>query len=162
VALAFVIKANNMNYSSKDIIHFWFEEIDSKLWFNSTPELDAEIKARFEVLFHAALNNELSKWQDTVEGCLALIIILDQFPLNMYRGKSESFAGEAKAIETAKIAVEKGFDQMLEKKHSQNIIGISSGTMGVFLIATKFWVARAHRQNLPIWRQTKHFWGNGI
>lgn len=106
-----------MNFSSRDIIHFWFEDIDNKLWFNSTPELDAEIKARFEELFQAALKNELSEWQDTAEGCLALIIILDQFPLNMYRGKPESFAGEAKAIETAKIAVEKGFDQMLEKKH---------------------------------------------
>ena len=105
-----------MQCSSKDIIHFWFEEVDSKLWFNSTPDFDQHIHSRFESVYQAALNSELDDWQETAEGCLALIILLDQFPLNMYRGKPEGFAGESKAREVAVFAIEHGFDQQLEDK----------------------------------------------
>lgn len=120
-----------MQYSSEDIVYFWFTEVDSKLWFNSTPEFDQQIRSRFESVYLAALNNELDGWMKTAQGCLALIILLDQFPLNMYRGKPESFAGESKARDVAAFAVDQGFDKQLETKqkafmympfmHSENL-----------------------------------------
>lgn len=106
-----------MNFTPKSIISFWFEEIDKKLWFNSTPEFDAQIRDRFEQLYVAALKDELSDWENTAEGCLALVIVLDQFPLNMYRGKPESFDGEQKAIDVSRRALDKQFDEQLDEQY---------------------------------------------
>lgn len=99
--------------TSKDIIDFWFDEAHSKLWFNSTPEFDNKIRQRFESLTQAALNDRLTDWEETPEGCLALVIMLDQFPLNMYRGQLESFSGESKSRNVANKAIENGFDKSL-------------------------------------------------
>jgi len=99
--------------SPQDVLGFWFEELDRKLWFNSTPDLDNEIRDRFEGVFLAALNDDLPDWENSPSGCLALVILLDQFPLNMYRGKAESFSGEAKSREIARKAIEKKFDLQL-------------------------------------------------
>ncbi|KPJ95558.1 MAG: hypothetical protein AMJ55_03555 [Gammaproteobacteria bacterium SG8_15] len=114
-----------------DILHFWFSEKVKPLWFNSTPEFDAELKERYADIFHAVLNGQLSEWQQTADGCVALVVILDQFPLNMYRGLPESFAGEALARDITRGAVNNGFDQQMpgEQKaflymplmHSENI-----------------------------------------
>jgi uncharacterized protein (DUF924 family) len=102
-----------MKITPQDIIRFWFDEIDSKLWFKSTPKFDAQLRARFEPAYLAALKYELRDWQHSPEGCLALVVLLDQFPLNMYRGKAESFAGEQKSREVARLAIEKKFDLAL-------------------------------------------------
>lgn len=102
-----------MTLMPNDIVKFWFEEIDSKLWFNSTPDFDNQLRDRFEAAYLAAINNELQDWQNSPEGCLALVVLLDQFPLNMYRGKAESFAGEEKSREIARRALERKFDQAL-------------------------------------------------
>ena len=99
--------------SPQDVLDFWFEELDRKLWFNSTPDLDNEIRDRFAGVYLAALNDDLPDWENSPSGCLALVILLDQFPLNMYRGKAESFAGEAKSREIARKAIGKKFDLQL-------------------------------------------------
>lgn len=102
-----------MTISSEDILDFWFRDTDSKLWFNSTSEFDEQIRQQFERTCQAALHGELDDWQHSPDGCLALVILLDQFPLNIYRGKRESFAGESKAKAVAKAALNKGYDQLL-------------------------------------------------
>lgn len=93
----------------QEVLGFWFSSRISKHWFDSTPELDAEIRARFEPIWRQARRGELDGWAETPEGALALIIILDQFPLNMYRGQAEAFSTEQKAVATTKLAVERGF-----------------------------------------------------
>lgn len=120
-----------MHVEPADILDFWFAENIRPLWFNSTPEFDAELKERFVDVYSAALNEEFSAWQHSADGCIALVVILDQFPLNMFRGLPESFAGEVKAREIAKVAVNKGFDKAMpgEQKaflymplmHSENL-----------------------------------------
>ena len=55
----------------------------------------------------------LDNWQQNAKGCLALVIILDQFPLNMYRGMATSFSTEAHAIAIARVAIQSGFDKEL-------------------------------------------------
>ena len=77
------------------------------------------------------MQNEMHAWYDTAEGCLALAIILDQFPLNMFRGQAKSFSSESRAIHVTLHAIDHAFDRALEKNkriflymplmHSENI-----------------------------------------
>ena len=117
--------------TAKEVLDFWFAPECKSCWFNATSEMDEMIRDRFESYWMAARNNKLRAWEDTGDGCLALVIILDQFPLNMYRGKADSFSTEAKARLIARHAIEQGFDKDmndLEKgflflpfMHSENI-----------------------------------------
>ena len=88
------------------IIEFWYSEKVKSKWFNSSIEFDKEIKSNYEDVWVNALRGEFSSWRDSAEGCLALAIILDQFPLNMFRGEVKSFSSEAVAVKVAKHAVE--------------------------------------------------------
>ncbi len=97
-----------------DILTLWFSEHVKPLWYNSTPEFDQELREKYMDTYQAALNGELSIWEETPQGALALVICLDQFPLNMFRNKAEGFAGEAPSREVAARAIEKGFDQSLK------------------------------------------------
>lgn len=103
-----------MNLVPNDILNFWFSERAKPLWFNSTPEFDAELRTEYLAVYYAALSDKLADWKHTVEGCAALVIILDQFPLNMFRGLPESFHGETKAIEIAKYAIDHKYDEELK------------------------------------------------
>ncbi|MDJ0805524.1 MAG: DUF924 family protein [Gammaproteobacteria bacterium] len=114
------------------VLDFWFSERMSRRWFSSTPALDREIRAKFAGLWRSAVEGGLDEWCATPEGALALIIVLDQFPLNMFRGTPEAFSSEAKAIQCTKQALAKGFEKFLEKHrlaflymplmHSENIL----------------------------------------
>jgi len=100
-----------MNHSN--VIKYWFSEKSRQYWFFSTPEIDNEIKQRYEQLWINAASGELNDWQDSPQGCLALIIVLDQFPLNMFRGEVKSFQTEEMAVEVALKAIKKGYDEIL-------------------------------------------------
>ena len=95
------------------LIEFWYLPRVSACWFKSTPQLDTEIRQRFEVLWREARGGGLEAWEQTAQGCLALAIVLDQLPLNMFRGRPESFSTEAAAIEVVKRALARGLDQQL-------------------------------------------------
>jgi uncharacterized protein (DUF924 family) len=93
----------------QDILDFWFSLRVSPLWFASTADLDAEIRARYEPLWQRACRGELDTWMESAEGALALVILLDQFPLNMFRGQAAAFASEGRAVAASKRAVAQGF-----------------------------------------------------
>ena len=97
-----------------DIIEFWYSERMSKTWFSATPAVDQEIRDKYATLWERAASGKLDEWQNSPEGCLALIIVLDQFPLNMYRGQEKSFATERRAVEVAWHAVKNNVDQRLK------------------------------------------------
>lgn len=97
----------------REIIDFWFSDEVHERWFNSTEAFDLQLTQRFEATLEQAGRGELDHWMQTAEGCLALVILLDQFPLNMYRGQARSFATEARSREVARVAIEKGFDRDL-------------------------------------------------
>jgi uncharacterized protein (DUF924 family) len=101
---------------AQDILDFWFSDEVRKLWFNSTPEFDASLRERFLPMWQQASRGELDHWLENTTGCLALVIILDQFPLNMFRSEAQSFATEAQSREVAQLAIDQGFDQGLEAK----------------------------------------------
>ncbi len=101
------------NITPLSIINFWFSEPATQYWFKSTAAFDTEIRNKFENIWELAAAHKLEKWKQTAEGCLALIIILDQFPLNMYRGLAKSFSTESKAIQVCLHAIENKFDSQL-------------------------------------------------
>jgi uncharacterized protein (DUF924 family) len=100
---------------SQDILDFWFSPRVRPLWFAATAELDAEIRARFEPLWQQACRGELEAGMDSAEGALALVILLDQFPLNMFRGQAAAFASEGQAVAACKRALEQGFHHGLSE-----------------------------------------------
>jgi uncharacterized protein (DUF924 family) len=104
-----------------DVLDFWFGpmrdgfciEDRGALWFRSTPEDDANIRARFESLVLSAAAGRLDHWASTPSGRLALISLLDQFPRNMYRGTARAFELDAQAHALAEDGVAAGDDRAL-------------------------------------------------
>ncbi len=97
----------------RQIIDFWFADGTRKFWFKSTPEFDRELSERYQDTWEQASRGELNHWLQTAEGCLALVIVLDQFPLNMFRGNAQSFASEVQSRDVATVAIEQGLDKVL-------------------------------------------------
>ena len=87
------------------VLDFWFAPEIGKHWFASTPELDAEIHQRFQPLWQRAAAGECDAWADSAAGALALIIVLDQFPLNMFRGEAAAFSTEQHAVRVTRQAL---------------------------------------------------------
>lgn len=98
------------------ILDFWFSPRVRPLWFDAGADFDEEVRVRFLPLYQQALRGDLSAWEDDAMSSLALVIVLDQFPLNMFRGRPESFAGEQEAGRVARQAVERGYDVQLSAK----------------------------------------------
>ncbi len=99
-----------------EIINYWYSDRIRKHWFSSTPEIDAEILEKFEGIWQKAVQGELDDWKSNALGSLALIIILDQFPLNMFRGNVKSFETERNAIEVARAAIQSDFISQLNRE----------------------------------------------
>jgi len=100
---------------AREILDFWFADGMAKRWFRATPALDAEIRDRYERTWREAADGALDDWARTPDGALALVILLDQLPLNMFRNRPESFSTEAKATAISKAAVASGFDRQLPR-----------------------------------------------
>lgn len=105
-----------------EILGFWFGEVANgdvvdeekrKMWFNGTTELDATIAERFLATYERGLAGDLAHWQETAHGSLALVVVLDQFPLNMFRRSARAFESEHAAVAACLNAVEKQQDREL-------------------------------------------------
>ncbi|MCK5649648.1 MAG: DUF924 domain-containing protein [Gammaproteobacteria bacterium] len=97
------------------ILDYWYSERIKKHWFRSTPELDTEIRDKFESLWESAASGALNHWAETADGALALVIILDQFPLNMFRNQAKSFQTEQLAVQIARQVIAMKLDNQLAK-----------------------------------------------
>ena len=103
-----------------EVLEFWFGAPQSpergrprKAWFNKSAAFDAEIRSRFFGTWERASRGELGSWAATPLAGLALVIVLDQFPRNMFRGTARAFASDSIALAAAKSMVERGFDPVL-------------------------------------------------
>jgi uncharacterized protein (DUF924 family) len=94
----------------RDVLDFWFKETKPEAWFKSDPAFDAAIKARFEETWRAARDGQLASWEESKDGALALLLVLDQFPRNMFRGQADSFATDQRARGVAERALARGYD----------------------------------------------------
>lgn len=102
------------------ILNFWFGKPEErnygkprKFWFVKNDQFDLKIKSQFQNFYEQAAAGKLNSWQEQPLSCLALIIILDQFPRNMFRGSPQAFATENLALDHARIAITRKFDLQL-------------------------------------------------
>lgn len=100
--------------SPGEVLDFWFSPESRACWFASTPGFDRRVADRFEALWRAGSCGELDAWASSSEGALALVIVLDQFPLHIFRMRPEAWSTEAEARVVARRAVEAGFDLDVE------------------------------------------------
>lgn len=105
--------------TANKVLDFWFSDDAESLWFRSTEAFDREITDGFESLWRHARDGELSAWKRTPEGSLALVILLDQLPLNMFRDQPQSFVTEQASRDVAHRAIEKGFDEQLDERQKR-------------------------------------------
>ncbi len=97
------------------VLSFWFEENGPKQWFTKDVTFDDAVCERFGALQARAADGGLTDWRQTDRGALAEIIVLDQFSRNLYRDDERAFACDALALDAAKEALAKGFDQALSE-----------------------------------------------
>ena len=94
----------------RDVLKFWFEELEPKQWWVKDAELDGQIIERFADLHAQAAKSELYAWRETAKGRLAEIIVLDQFTRNMFRGSPLTFAYDSMSLALAQEAISAGVD----------------------------------------------------
>jgi uncharacterized protein (DUF924 family) len=123
-----------------DVLQFWFgtpfsEEASygkrRKLWFGKSDQTDQIIRDRFLALHAQAVAGTLDDWEESPQGCLALLVLLDQFSRHLFRGQARAFAADAKALALAKRTIAQGWDQQLDPlqrifvylplEHSENL-----------------------------------------
>ncbi|MEH3086349.1 MAG: DUF924 family protein [Xylophilus ampelinus] len=96
-----------------DVVGFW-RDAGQKRWFAKDDAFDADFRRRFLAAHEAAAAGALGGWETTPDGALALLILLDQFPRNAFRGSARMFATDAQALAIAGRSVDAGFDAAAE------------------------------------------------
>jgi uncharacterized protein (DUF924 family) len=96
------------NDDIQQILRFWFEECQPEQWFFKEDAFDATLKERFTLWVEKALAGQIDHWAMNKEGNLALIILLDQMPRNIFRDTPRAFSGDDKALAFSLKGVERG------------------------------------------------------
>jgi uncharacterized protein (DUF924 family) len=104
--------------SATDVLAYW-RSLRPERWFVEDAAVDAKIRAKFHGLYAAALAGSLLAWDDDAPGALAHVIVLDQFPRNMFRGTAAAFAADPLARAAAGRAIERGFDREAAQAEQQ-------------------------------------------
>ena len=100
--------------TAQDIHDFWFSDQMRSHWFKKSDQIDRRIIQLFGETYEAAHGGRLDHWMRDPQGALALVIVLDQFPRNMFRGSGRSFESNDLALRHAGAALDHGFDQRVE------------------------------------------------
>lgn len=95
------------------IVQFW-RDAGPRRWFAKDDAFDAAVRADYEAVHRAAARGEYADWAETPDGALALVLLLDQFPRNLYRGQAEAFASDPLARRVAAAAVAAGHDRRVD------------------------------------------------
>lgn len=103
--------ANAEDPQAAEVLRFWFQGAAARReWFVKDPAFDTAIRSRFLDLYEDAAAGRRSAWKERAGDCLALSVVLDQFPRNMFRGEARAFATDPLALEAARHAVVHGYD----------------------------------------------------
>jgi uncharacterized protein (DUF924 family) len=109
--------ADSYQIDPESILHFWFGDAArdpqraharQEIWFGASDEIDAEVRQRFGAVIEVAARGELAQWRHAARPALALVLLLDQFPRNVWRGTPRAFAQDPYALETARTSVGTG------------------------------------------------------
>jgi uncharacterized protein (DUF924 family) len=113
-----VMDGSNLPDRAQALIDFWFgppgdpeRERHREIWFRATDEFDAALRRQFLNDYDAAAMGKLDYWESSAEGALALVLLLDQVPRNIFRGLSQAYATDPAASAAAERALARGFDQ---------------------------------------------------
>ena len=108
-----------MSVTPQSILDFWLNDTGPAGWYGGGPELDEAIRKRFLLAWRAARTGAFDHWLLYPDSALALIILLDQFPRNMFRGDAEAFASDERALRLAKLAIARGHDLKVDEPARQ-------------------------------------------
>jgi uncharacterized protein (DUF924 family) len=103
----------------EEILAFWLDEVGPAGWYKADDALDAKIRDRFEGAWRNALEGAYSLWLTYPSGVLAYLILMDQFPRNMFRGDKRAYASDVVALAAAKCAIDKGWDTKIDEPARQ-------------------------------------------
>ncbi|MGV6803737.1 MAG: DUF924 family protein [Ruegeria sp.] len=103
----------------EEVLSFWLDEVGPEGWYLQDEALDAQIRDRFLETWQAACEGKFSLWLTYPSGSLAYIILMDQFPRNMFRGSAGAFSSDKAALAAAKCAVDKGWDLRIDEPARQ-------------------------------------------
>ena len=98
--------------SPNEVVKFW-RDAGPERWFRKDVAFDTLFRERFAAEHEAAARGDLAGWQDSAEGALALLILLDQYPRNSFRNTARMFATDAQAVAVADAAITRGFDRVV-------------------------------------------------
>jgi len=98
---------------ARAVVRFW-RDAGADRWFSKSDAFDRTFRERFLSLHEAAARGELDGWTQSAEGALGLLILLDQFPRNAFRGTARMYATDAQARQVTHLAVENGLDEQIE------------------------------------------------
>lgn len=93
-----------------EVLHFWLTEAGPEGWYKPDAAIDKAIADRFAGLWQRAVEGGCTDWMKTPRGALALLIVLDQLPRNMFRGQPAAYRGDERALARAKHAIDEGHD----------------------------------------------------
>ena len=98
-----------MEIDAKAVLNFWFNDTTSSQWFTKDPAFDALLRQRFLELTNRAIAGELGPWSETPQDALALLLLLDQFPRQLWRDTAKAFAGDPQALALSLQALDRGW-----------------------------------------------------
>ena len=101
------------NVNPSAVLEFW-RGAGHERWFTQNPDFDKEVRDRFSGLHEAAAAGRLRAWEETAEGAIALVIVLDQFSRNIFRGTARAFSADPLARDVSRRAIARGFDREVE------------------------------------------------
>ncbi len=102
-----------------DVLSFWLDEVGQSGWYDTSPDLDKKIRDRFEEAWHEAREGRFGLWQTYPSGTLAYLILMDQFPRNMFRNEAASFGTDRHALAAAKSAIHRKWDLRIDEPARQ-------------------------------------------
>lgn len=103
----------------EEVLSFWLDEVGPEGWYLQDDSLDAKIRDRFLEAWKGACEGKFSLWLTYPSGALAYVILMDQFPRNMFRGSAKAFSSDKAALAAAKCAVDKGWDLKIDEPARQ-------------------------------------------
>jgi uncharacterized protein (DUF924 family) len=103
----------------EEVLSFWLDDVGPAGWYAQDDALDAQITEKFHDAWTAGCQGRFSLWLTYPSGALAYVILLDQFPRNMFRGSAAAFASDRIALAAAKAAISKGWDKRIDEPARQ-------------------------------------------
>lgn len=108
-----------MTKAPEEILEFWLDTVGPKMWYAVDEDLDAQVRDGFLETWEAAMEGRFGLWLTYPSGALAYIVLMDQFPRNMFRGEGKAFSSDPFALAAAKQAIWRGWDLRIDEPARQ-------------------------------------------